>query len=800
LSEIINASNYNYNNDYNNNYNNQKNTKQQLSASEIERQIIKLGRKFQTDQALQIYQDCPQQTLTLRIWNAAIDACARAKPTRLQQAFDIFTAQTTLQPNVFTFGALMNACNRAGDADRAVRLLKDMQHNNTNTKYNVKPNAVVYSSAISACARAVTLSQQNNATKYKDLALQLLQQAVEVERLPMTVVGFNAAISACAQAADYKNALHLLQRMEQAQQRNSNNNNTSSSSSSSFWVPPPDAVTYGTVLAACERAQQWHLVLEKAQDIIVMMQTENNNDDNDDNDGSNATFPLDGLAIMSCLHACAELGKASDAMYFLNQLKKLKRQTQIKQQERQQQEQQQQKDASHNHKKPASSSSSSFRLGWTPLNGPDAVAYHVAISACARGGAWQDGIRLLEECKQELGNEAANVVAYTAAINGCEYAGQWKQAFLLLDKMRKENVTPNELTMCAVLGACATACANQYDETLTTTSNRNSRDDHPENESSPPLLPLPYKKGMQLLQVLKKDPTVVKPNIQIYNAAIRLCAEARQVQAAFDLLQEIQDANLERTQVTYGSLMTACERVGNVEYASRAFRKLKEEEEEQQHIAPNEIIYGAAISCCRKAKEPERALLLLKKMIKEGLSPNAACFNTVLIALTDAKRQKDSETVLQVYKLMKSDKYVHHEKPNRQTYNILIQFFAATSQPATAEAFLDKMRTEAQLKPDVDLFTATVAAYERTNQPLKAVRLMQRMESYGYDFYSVKVLNAAFKKAVNLVNAVGQNFASSKEEASLTTMKRMISNATNMEELEDDDDDDDDDDGNDNSF
>ena len=68
----------------------------------------------------------------------------------------------------------------------------------------------------------------------------------------------------------------------------------------------------------------------------------------------------------------------------------------------------------------------------------------------------------------------ANVVAYTAAITGCEYAGQWKQAFMLLDKMRKDGVEPNELTMGAVLGACATACANYYQDNNNNESSNNA--------------------------------------------------------------------------------------------------------------------------------------------------------------------------------------------------------------------------------------------------------------------------------------------------------------------------------------
>jgi hypothetical protein len=50
---------------------------------------------------------------------------------------------------------------------------------------------------------------------------------------------------------------------------------------------------------------------------------------------------------------------------------------------------------------------------------------------------------------------------------------------------------------------------------------------------------------------------------------------------------------------------------------------------------------------------------------------------------------------------------------------------------------------------------------------------MESMQADGYDFYSVKVLNSAFKKAIKLVNKVGQSLSpsdSSQEEKSLKNL------------------------------
>ena len=548
-------------------------------------------------------------------------------------------------------------------------------------KYNVAPNAVVYSSAISACAR----SEPPN----KDLALKLLREIVEEKELQMSAVGFNAAISACAQAGDWENAISLLTRMEDAQ----------TNTTKQYLVPAPDSVTYGTVLAACEIGEQWRLVLKYA----ISMQDKG--------------LELDGLAFTSCLHACQQLGLADEALHYLDMMKSVQPVT----------------------PQTAKLERSGARQ---PLRGPDDVAYRLAISACARGGAWERGIRLLDESTRVTG-KPPDVVAYTSAITGCEYAGKWMEAFYLLNKMRKIGVQANEVTMAAVIGACATACAQQRKDKM---------------NSDVPEVPEPQKKALQLLNLMKKHSSMVDPNIQVYNAAIRVCAEASDLSSAFQLLEEIEEAGIDRTEITYGSLMTACERVGDMESASKVFRKLKAD-----GIVPNEIIYGASISCCRKAGQSERALLLLRKMLKEELSPNAATYNTVILAQVEGRTKADVERAILVYKLMKSKFTKENGRPDRQTYNILINYFASSMQPLTAEVFLKKMSDDG-FNPDVDLFTTTVAAYERTGQPLKALKLMESMQEGGYDFYGMKVLDSAFKKAVKLANKVGQSFSTSEDK------------------------------------
>jgi pentatricopeptide repeat protein len=610
----------------------------------------------------------------------------------------------------------MSACARAGQVDKALTLLHQMSDT-----YGITPNAVVYNAAISACARA--------AVPQPDTAWKLLDQAVAAG-IPLTVVGYNAALSAAARAGDYQAALQLFDTMLDP---------------SCQTAPAPDQVTYGTVLAACEKSQQWRRVLEYADQM------------------QDAGYRLDGLAATSALKACQQLGLAASAVEYLQKMKESADQPVYERK----------------------------TAGWQvagrrrPLRGPDSVAYTLAISACARGGAWQQGIQLLEEYTSTIGtagtaagganatqqqaptrivtnskNTDHAVMMYTAAMTGCEYAGEWKAAFALLERMRQAGVEPNEATFAAVIGACGTACANMMNSNHRSTnlnanlSTESKRDDIT-GAVTTTTMPLPLRKALQLLAVIKKDSTIANPSIQVYNAAIRACAEALDLPRALLLLDKVREEGLEPTVITYGSLVTACERVGSVDDLSKVFKLMK-----QDGLNPNEIIYGAAISCCRKAGEAERALLLFRKMLREELKPNVVTFNTVILAQTESKvfSPRDVDRAILVYKILKAQQY-SPASPNRQTYTILIRFLTANKQPREADGLLRQMAHDG-LTPDVDLYTATVTAYEQTKQPLQALRLMESMRADGYDFYEAPVLNEAFKRAVRLVNVVGRGLAS----------------------------------------
>mmetsp|Transcript_18106 Transcript_18106/g.22164 ORF Transcript_18106/g.22164 Transcript_18106/m.22164 type:complete len:818 (+) Transcript_18106:56-2509(+) len=669
---------------------------------ELENSIQKLGRIGKTDDALSWYryawkgssnthtshnnQNSSKALVknngirpTTKLMNMAIDACARARPPRLEEAFRIFhdgVDEGVLSANVYTFGALMSACARSlaqhnnhnDDAfDRAITLLDTMQK----APYHVKPNAVVISTAILACT--------NCSPPRVDTALELLRKCQDDHSIEMNVVPYNTVLNALARSKSYATALNIFKEMRDGSRRN---------------IPKPDQITYATMMNAAERSKRWRDVLRYA---TVMEQ--------------HTSFKLDGVAFTSILNACQHLGLAAEALFYLERMKLLRNNNS---------EEFQSKRLTRGRQRNGAKQA---------LNGPDAVAYGLAISACSKGGRWMDGLALLKELKttSSLGNSQNLVMAYTAAINGCQEVGEWRVALKILDQMKEDQVIPNVVTYSAAISSCATASANAESQ------------DHGGNEKFEPM-----HAAISLLRRMELDG--VRPNIVTYNSAIKACAEGLNVEGAFSLVQELEYAGLTPTLVTFGSLMTACERVGNVSGAGKVFTTMKEFQ-----LEPNEIIYGAAISCCKKARQSDKAFALLQKMLKDGLSPNAATFNTVLYGLVE---EDYIDKALTAYTLMET--LLAPIQPSWKTLSILVRAFADDGRPEDAEIFLNKMRVF-QYVPDVDLYTVTVTAYERQKQPRKALRLMEQMRDDGYDYYDIPILNTIMTNAVKIVNEVGRN-------------------------------------------
>ncbi|CAE8626802.1 unnamed protein product [Polarella glacialis] len=171
---------------------------------------------------------------------------------------------------------------------------------------------------------------------------------------------------------------------------------------------------------------------------------------------------------------------------------------------------------------------------------PNEITYSAAISACEKGGQWQQALNLLSLMPEA--RVVPNEITYNAAISACEKGGQWQLALNLLSLMPEAKVVPDEISYNAAISAC--------------------------------------EKGGQwqlALNLLSLMPDArVGPNEITYNAAISACEEASQWQLALNLLSLMPEARVVPNEITYNAAINVCERSQQLERGLQLLWESKE--------------------------------------------------------------------------------------------------------------------------------------------------------------------------------------------------------------------------------
>ena len=79
----------------------------------------------------------------------------------------------------------------------------------------------------------------------------------------------------------------------------------------------------------------------------------------------------------------------------------------------------------------------------------DLIAYSAAITACARGSAWQQALILIAELHES--RTRLDVITYGAGISACEKGGAWQQSGFLLQGVLDEQIQPNAVVYNAAI-------------------------------------------------------------------------------------------------------------------------------------------------------------------------------------------------------------------------------------------------------------------------------------------------------------------------------------------------------------
>ncbi|CAM9221077.1 unnamed protein product [Ectocarpus fasciculatus] len=492
-------------------------------------------------------------------------------------------------PNISLYNKAISLCGRQGAWEDAVFLLRDAQRvSSPGQRRGV--DVVTFSAAVAACRDGGEWRQ----------ALALMEE-MQAAGIKPDQIAYGTAVSACAMAGQWQKAVALLADMRRSKLRPdvvAYSSAIKACGGEGRWEEAlgllkemqesgvrPNLITYTGAMEACGRAGRWN----NALGLLAEVRDRGLRPD---------TFTLN--AVMDALGRSGETEKALALLETMRPPRPRAR--------------------------PSSATPPGFLPSSAPPSAYDSGGVHSAATLSAGGVKSSNSIGRLKNGGGGVsggeggrgggggGGPRADVFTWSAAMTACIEGGQWQKVAGMLEEMRGDGVPPNVINYNLAIRALGQGGD--------------------------------WERATGLLEEMKE--AGVSPDDRTFNAAIEACGRGGCWERAVRLVDDMHTQGLVPDSLTYSIVIAACDRSGAWDVALMMLDDAREEDEAEKggnarggggvktKGKANVFSYTAAVSACGKAGRWEEAVGLLDLMRQDGVSPNEITLRTVLIALENA--------------------------------------------------------------------------------------------------------------------------------------------------------------------
>lgn len=207
------------------------------------------------------------------------------------------------------------------------------------------------------------------------------------------------------------------------------------------------------------------------------------------------------------------------------------------------------------------------------------------------------------------------------------------------------------------------------------------------------------KKHRAVKEAFRFTQLIKRPSLSNFNQLLSVCALAKDLQGAFEVLNNVEKAGLKADCMIYTTLISACAKAGNIESIFQVFHEMV-----SKGIEPNVHTYGALIDGCARAGQVGKAFGVYGIMRSKRLKPDQVIFNSLITA---CGRAGALERAFDVLSEMVSEPST--VKPNHVT-------LAALMKACTLAGKVDRamevyaMMSKDQIQGSVEVYTEAVHA------------------------------------------------------------------------------------------
>ncbi|PKU60558.1 Pentatricopeptide repeat-containing protein [Dendrobium catenatum] len=257
-----------------------------------------------------------------------------------------------------------------------------------------------------------------------------------------------------------------------------------------------------------------------------------------------------------------------------------------------------------------------------------------------------------------------------------------------------------------------------------------------------------------------------------YNILLKACQNAKRVDLAQKIYDEAKqvasDGAFKLDIITYSTMMKV---FADAKMLERAF-KIKDEII-IAGIRANVVTWSTLISACASATLVDEAIKIFEEMLMAGCEPNAYCFNSLLYACVESCQYDRAfrffyawkETGFEVVNFDQGTKQVIPFKPTVATFNILMK--ACGTDHFRAKALIKEMKTMG-LSPNHISWSVLIDIYGNAYDMKGVMQALKAMRDTGIklDVVAYTVAIKVMSKKTKLIGVVSCCLESRNEQAS----------------------------------
>jgi len=230
----------------------------------------------------------------------------------------------------------------------------------------------------------------------------------------------------------------------------------------------------------------------------------------------------------------------------------------------------------------------------------------------------------------------------------------------------------------------------------------------------------------------------IKGSAVTYGTIVKAYGRAGNIEKVLNAWQEMSRVGLEANAVTYGCMLDACVKCGHLDKAINVFAVMKE-----QGLHRNTILYATLIKGFAKSKDPGAARKLHKEMVSEGVPCNVVVFNSLIDACVRANDLTSAAEVLQ-------EMTVGGVRPDLITFSTLIKGYCSSGEISKAMRLAEELQAR-KLECDEIVFNSLLEGCVKVGDLPLGMQLFTDMKMRG-----VRPSSVTFSILVKLLSRTGR--------------------------------------------